>query len=168
MSRRRKLPKRKEQDDIDEEDDNLPMGTDTVARDIAWCATLGRLGCILCAGLVCAVLMMLVFALIFMAGIWAVSELDAVAEVYSTDCIDKRCKKVVHSPRVAELPPCARMSAARCILIPINWVFMPSVPLYWWLLDYRSAWTIVEELPMLLAERCEICYGVHFARKKDW
>lgn len=141
----------------------LVLGQDTVDADMQWWWWTGRIGAFLCYGMIFFVILVIIFAMMVTIGIWAVSELDAVAEVYSVDCEGARCKKITYRDAVYKLPPCSRMSAARCAMIPIHWVFVPMLPVYQWMVG-KSMFEIHEHLPLLLEQRCKLCYGVSFTQ----
>lgn len=147
------------------DEDMLRWEADTIERDMKcwWCMVRSLMGCgwTLLVVFLCTLVSVLVMA----SGVWAVSELDAVMDIYSTQCANDSCRAtgVTYSKWAREMSPCSRMSAARCVLIPVQWVFVPMLPVYAWA-THGDEYTIQEQLPMLLDKRCRMCYGVSFVR----
>lgn len=141
--------------------DDLVMNQDTVEHDtFLWLVTVKT--CSLCCwSFLILFLCMLGFALVFMTGLWATSELDAVADIYAVDCAGWRCGKKTYNDRMYKMEPCSRMSVTRCAMLPSNWVFLPMLPVYQWVAN-RNMFQIRQELPQFLRDRCLLCYGIEF------
>lgn len=152
----------------DDDDDLIRMDAShtTIDADIQWLSGVMRVFCWLVILALCIVLVLIGFTLIYMTGEWAIHELDAVSEVYSVDCNDMRCSRPTYNTKQSaiKMPPCARLSAFRCSMIPVNWIFQPMLPVYQYVTK-RNLWKIQQELPLLLAERCKLCFGVAHVRQ---
>lgn len=152
-------------DDDDDDDDILPLelGKDSVKRDtvIAW--MIGRFAWAMCWASIIIIMCLLGFTLVYAACTWAITELEAVSEVYSVDCSDAACAKKTYRQGIYNTLPCSRIPITRCVMVPTNWVFIPMLPVYQWVAG-KGMFIIRDELPILLRDRCRLCFGTSLDR----
>ena len=154
--------------DTDNDDDmiNMDPKLSRVDADMQWMWGVMRVFCWLIVLSLCILIVLIGFTLIYMTAEWATHELEAVAEVYSVDCNDMSCSRPTYNTKqsAVKMAPCARISAFRCSMIPVNWIFQPMLPVYQYVTG-RNLWKIQQELPLLLTERCKLCFGVAHLRQ---
>lgn len=146
----------------DNEDVNDLFGhVDTIDRDLTCCWTVLSVCQRVAWGTVYWLFITVWCVLLMFCAMWVVTEVQMMAEIYSVDCDGPLCRKPTHRAGVPKLPVCTRASAARCALLPANWVFPLALPIYQRMTG-QSMWDIQEHFPMLLIRRCKLCFGHHF------